>query len=79
MKGESAERDIAEKAKRYLKGELKRAGMTYGELAHRLSEMGLPETEVSVKSKLSRGTFSAVFFLATMKVIGRQTVSLDDL
>jgi hypothetical protein len=32
-----------------------------------------------VKNKLSRGAFSAVFFLAVLKAVGRQTLNLDDL
>lgn len=41
-------------------------------------EMGLPETKCSVASKLSRGGFSAVFFIAAMKAIGRETIDLED-
>jgi len=38
-----------------MKAELKRADVTYEELARRLSEMGFRETKASVASKLSRG------------------------
>jgi hypothetical protein len=62
-----------------VKVELKRAGLTYEDLAERLSAMGLLETTVSVKNKLSRGTFSAVFLLAVMKAMGRQTLDLENL
>jgi hypothetical protein len=48
------------------------------DLAPRLSAMGLRETPISVKAKLSRGTFSAIFLLAVMRVVGRQTLNLDD-
>jgi hypothetical protein len=74
----SKEREWADRAKRFLKAELKRADLTYEELARRLREHGLEETESSISNKLSRGTFAATFFLATMKAIGRQTVNLDD-
>jgi hypothetical protein len=30
-------------------------------------------------AKLNRGTFAAMFFLATMKAIGRETVSLEEI
>src|SRR5258708_38490991 len=79
MDFEEAERQWAERAKRFLKAELKRADVTYEELARRLREHhGLNETKVSVSNKLSRGTFSAMFFLASMKAIGRQTVNLEE-
>jgi len=51
---------------------------TKKELANRLRAMGLQETKVSIASKLSRAGFSASFFLATMKAIGRQTVNLEE-
>ena len=73
------ERQWADRSKRFLKAELKRADVTYEELARRLREHhGLEETKVSIANKLSRGTFSAMFFLAAMKEIGRQTVNLEE-
>ncbi len=75
-----AERAWTDRAKRFLKAELKRADVTYEELARLLREHhGLNETKVSVANKLSRGTFSAAFFLAAMKAIGRENVNLADL
>jgi hypothetical protein len=59
--------------------ELKRANVTYEELARRLrDDHGLDETAASIGNKLSRGTFAATFFLATMKAIGREHVNLSD-
>jgi len=76
--GKEPEREWAEKAQRYVKAELKRANLTYEELAERLRAMGLRETKVSIASKLSRAGFSAWFFLATMKAIGRESVNLNE-
>ena len=74
------ERDWAHRARRFLRAEIKRAEISYAELARRLKEdHGLEETEASIANKLSRGTFAATFFLATMKAIGRENVSLADL
>jgi hypothetical protein len=73
------EREWAEKAQRFVKAELKRADLTYEELASRLRTMGLQETKISIASKLSRAGFSASFFLATMKAIGRESVNISDL
>ena len=79
MSFESKEREWADRAKRFLKAELKRADVTYEELARRLREHGLEETESSVTNKLSRGTFPATFFLASMKAIGRENINVADI
>lgn len=73
------EQDWGERAKRLVKAELKRADVTYEDLAARLTEMGVPETKASVSNKISRGGFPASFFLAAMKAIGRDVVRLNDL
>jgi hypothetical protein len=75
----SKEREWADRARRFVKAELKRAEISYAELARRLGEHGLEETEASIAGKLNRGTFAATFFFATMKVIGREQVNLADL
>jgi len=72
------EREWAHRARRFVRAEIKRAEISYAELAQRLREHGLEETEASIANKLSRGTFAATFFLATMKAIGRQTVNLEE-
>jgi hypothetical protein len=75
----SVELDWSERTKRFLKAELKRADVTYEELASRLSKMGMEETKASVSNKISRGGFPASFFLAAMKAIGRESVPLADM
>jgi hypothetical protein len=67
-----------ERAARYLKTELKRAGVTYEELAERLKKHGQNETKSSIANKLSRGTFSAVFFLTTLVALGLDKIPLAD-
>ena len=69
----------ADRAARHMKTELKRAGIGYAELARRLTEMEILETETSVAAKINRGVFPAWFLLAAMKAIGRDVVKLDDL
>lgn len=68
-----------ERARKFLKLELKRAELTYAQLAERLKEHGFVESEESVTSKLARGTFPASFFLATLEVLGLAGVELADL
>lgn len=74
----STEQEWADRTKRFVKAELKRADVTYEELARRMSEMGFEETKASVASKLSRGGFGATFFLASLKAVGVEQVRLMD-
>jgi hypothetical protein len=66
-----------ERTKRFLKAELARADVGYRELAERLKKHGLKETEASIANKISRGTFSATFLLATLKAIEADVVRLE--
>jgi hypothetical protein len=67
-----------ERTRRFLKAELKRADVTYEELAKRLNKLGLEETEASVANKLVRGTFPATFLLAVASAIGLDSIQLED-
>ncbi len=75
----SSEKELAGKAARFLKAEMKRAGVTYGELAKRLEAHGLQETEASITSKLARGTFAATFMLACLAALNLEVITLADL
>ena len=68
----------ADRARRFLKAELKRAEITYEELARRLTAVGIQETKGSVTVKVNRGAYPAWFFFAAMKAIGREQVNLTD-
>ena len=72
------EAEIADRVSRFVKAELKRANVTYAELAERLKEHGLPaETEASIKAKLKRGTFAATFLLAVLAALELDGLSLE--
>jgi hypothetical protein len=73
------EKEWAGKVSRFIKAELKRASVSYKELARRLNEHGLQETEDSITSKLGRGTFAVTFFLATLAALELDGVRLEDL
>ena len=76
----NTEQELSERASRFVKVELKRAKVTYAELAERLKQHGLPtETEASIKAKLKRGTFAATFLLATLAALELEGVRLEDL
>jgi Domain of unknown function (DUF6471) len=66
-----------DRARRLLKAELARADVGYRELAERLKKHGLQETEASIANKISRGTFSATFLLASLKAIEAGVLRLD--
>lgn len=59
-----------------LKAELKRKGVTYAQLVEKLAAIGVDEKEVNVRNKLSRGKFTAAFFLQCLTAIGVVDVRL---
>jgi hypothetical protein len=73
------EQEWAERAARHLKAELKRAEVTYEELAKRLEAHGFKETKASIANKLARATMSAHFFLASLAAVGREGVRLEEI
>jgi hypothetical protein len=46
-------------------------------LAELLAKHGLKKTEASIANKISRGTFSATFLLASLKAIEADVVRLE--
>jgi 3-mercaptopyruvate sulfurtransferase SseA len=65
------------RAKNILKGELKRRGITYAQLAEKLGELGVKENERNLANKISRGSFTAAFFMMCMDAIGVHNVNLE--
>lgn len=65
------------KVKRLLKSELVRRGISNAELAEMLLKVGVEETKSSIDSKISRGTFSACFFLQCLTVIGCEKIEIE--
>ena len=75
----ATEKELGAKASRFLKAEMKRAGVTYADMAKRMKDHGLEETEASITSKLARGTFAATFLLAALAALELEGVRLEDL
>ena len=73
------EKEWAERVARHLKAELKRADVTYEELAVRLKEHGFDETKASITNQLSRATLSAHLFLASLATIDRHSLQIEDI
>jgi len=66
-----------EMAKNIIKAELKRHGMSYRDLAIKLGEAGISETERNLANKISRGAFSAAFFLECLDAAGCKSVTVE--
>ena len=77
MTDESAE-EWQKKAKGILKSELKRRHLGYKELAEKLDAIGVKDSERNLANKVSRGSFTAAFFLQCLVAIGCHTVHLTD-
>ena len=66
------------RAKNLLKGELKRRGVTYAQLAEKLAAIGVVENERNLNNKISRGGFTAAFLLQCLVAIGATGLRLED-
>nr|WP_315050965.1 DUF6471 domain-containing protein [uncultured Brevundimonas sp.] len=67
---EMDKRDWSEVAKALIKAELKGRNMNYSHLVEALAAVGVRETEANLRNKISRGNFSAAFFLQALDAIG---------
>ncbi|MEE7488420.1 DUF6471 domain-containing protein [Methylobacterium oryzae] len=65
------------KVKAILKAELKRKGVTYGQLVDKLAAVGVKETEPNIRNKMARGKFTAVFMLQVLTAIGTRDLRID--
>lgn len=70
--------DWTTKTKGLLKAELKRRGITYGELVEKLAAIGVKDTDVNIRNKIARGGFTAVFLIQCLIAIGAHTIRLDE-
>lgn len=71
------ERDWVGETKNLLKAELKRKGVSYRELAEKLTAMGIPESERNLANKIARGGFTAAFFIQCLTAIGSTTIRIE--
>ena len=65
-------------AKRVLKAELAREGVSYKVLVARLDTLGVKDSEGAIANRISRGKFSFAFFLQCMQAIGVATVRVGE-
>jgi hypothetical protein len=66
-----------EKVKGMLKAELKRRNITYAQLVDLLAEFDIHESQYNIRNKMSRGSFSAVFFVQCLMAIGVDYIAID--
>ena len=72
------EKEWEDRVKGLLKAELKRRNVTYAELVGRLAEIGVHDSEPNIRNKISRGKFTAVFFIHCLEAIGASSLRLSD-
>lgn len=65
-------------ARRILKAELARQGLTYKALVSRLQAIGVKDDDRAISNRISRGKFQFTFFLQCMRAIGVVEVDLRD-
>jgi 3-mercaptopyruvate sulfurtransferase SseA len=65
-----------DRVKGLLKGELKRRGVSYKQLAEKLAELGVRTNDRNIANQLARGGFSAVFLVQCLEAIGCNSVQL---
>jgi hypothetical protein len=78
IKGANMEGNWQARVKNLLKAELKRRDVSYKDLVAKLAALGIKETEQNLRTKISRGGFTAVFFFQCMEAIGAKTIRLSE-
>lgn len=64
------EKTWEEMVKNILRAEMMRRGVSYAGLAERLADQGVEDNELNLRNKVSRGRFTAVFFMQCMQALG---------
>ena len=73
----ATEDEYGERAKRLLRSEMVRRGVSYDMLSQQLGAIGLPDTPVNLRNKISRGRFTAAFMLAACEVMGCRSLNMQ--
>ena len=72
------DKEWQDRVKGILKAELKRRNLSYKQLAEKLEALGIHESERNINNKISRGGFTAVFFVQCLVAIGCTSLRLED-
>lgn len=71
------DKEWEDRVKGLLKAELKRRNVTYAELVGKLADIGVMDSEPNIRNKISRGKFTAVFFLQCLTAIGVSSLRIE--
>ena len=71
------EDEWADHAKRMIRTEMVRRGVSYDGLSERLATLGVHDTPVNMRNKIARGKFTAVFFLQCLEAVGCKSIGLE--
>ena len=74
---DSKTKEYQDRAKGILKAEIKRRNLNYEGLAEKLAALGVKESSRNLSNKISRGGFTAGFFVQCLEAIGCQSLRLD--
>ena len=69
--------DWEDMARGLLRAEMARHGTTYSQLADKLAAFGIADNERNLRNKVSRGKFTAGFFLQCLSALGCSSLCLD--
>lgn len=72
------DKEWTNRVKGILKAELKRRNVSYKQLAEKLEALGIHDSERNINNKISRGGFTAVFFVQCLVAIGCASLRLED-
>ena len=80
MDGETApaEVDWTAHIKGMLRAQMARHHVSYKELVDKLAAIGIAETEANLRNKVSRGGFTASFFVQCLVAMGVHSLRLDE-
>ncbi|QUL36818.1 DUF6471 domain-containing protein [Erythrobacter sp. JK5] len=65
-------------AARILRAEMVRREVSYADLSELLAAEGIEASEASIRNKVSRGSFTADFFLSALAVMNVETLRLTE-
>lgn len=78
VEDDMAERtDWEESAKGLLRAEMARRSVTYAQMVEKLAAIGIDDNERNLRNKVSRGKFTAGFFLQCLTALGCSQLRLD--
>ena len=67
----------AAEAKRVLRAEMVRRGITYDELSKKLAEIGVEQSPPSLRMTINRGRFRAMLLLQCLTAMGCRSLLVD--